>query len=158
MSRGDVWQFLGYNLAVMLLHTRGPKEDLWMPAKDPKYDGALFVVADLGQYGMSYSKFTRMMRCFHVPTNGDPTDPFDPIRLFVQHWNDNIKDKLVPGPFIIVDESMALWKGRGMPGLMSVPRKPTPLGRESHTTADGDTGAIIFVEPCEGKDRMAAKV
>ncbi len=25
--------------------------------------------------------------------------------------------------------------------------KPTPVGRESHTTADCDTGAIIFEEP-----------
>lgn len=40
---------------------------------------------------------------------------------------------------------------------MVVPRKPTPLGRESHTTADGDTGCIVFVEPYEGKARMEQK-
>ena len=52
-----------------------------------------------------------------------------------------------PGHTITVDESMGLWKGKGMLGLMVVKRKPTPVGRESHTTADCDTGTIIFVEP-----------
>ncbi len=38
-----------------------------------------------------------------------------------------------------------------MPWWMVVKRKPTPIGRESHTTANCDTGTIIFVEPYEGK-------
>lgn len=40
---------------------------------------------------------------------------------------------------------------------MHVPRKPTPLGRESHTTTCVETGAIIFFEFYEGADRMANK-
>jgi hypothetical protein len=44
-----------------------------------------------------------------------------------------------------------------MPGWMVVGRKPTNPGRESHTTADCDTGCIIFVEPYEGKHRIANK-
>ena len=84
-------------------------------------------------------------------------DPLDPIRLFVDSWNKQMQNSLIPGKILIVDESMALWKGKGMPGLMVVPRKPTPVGRESHTTACGDTSCIIFVEPYEGKDRMAKK-
>jgi hypothetical protein len=44
-----------------------------------------------------------------------------------------------------------------MPGLMVVKRKSTPVGRESHTTANCDTGAIIFVEPYEGKLKMQIK-
>ena len=64
---------------------------------------------------------------------------------------------LQPGAFLTVDESMAQWKGKGMPGLMTVPRKPTPVGREAHTTADVETGAIIFSEFYEGKALMASK-
>jgi len=56
-----------------------------------------------------------------------------------------------------MDESMGLWKGRGMPGLMKVARKPTPIGRESHTTVCCETGALIFSEMYEGKTRMAEK-
>ena len=63
----------------------------------------------------------------------------------------------LPGSILIVDESMGLWKGKGMPGWLFVSRKPTPVGRESHTTADCDRGAIIFVEPYEGKDLMKDK-
>jgi hypothetical protein len=44
-----------------------------------------------------------------------------------------------------------------MPGWLFVKRKPTHVGRESHTTANCDTGAIIFVEPYEGKLWMQVK-
>ncbi len=57
-----------------------------------------------------------------------------------------------------MDESMGLlWKGKGMHWWMVVQWKPTPVGRESHTTADCDTGAIIFVEPYEGELIMQGK-
>ena len=157
VSPGDIWQFLGYNMAMMLLHTGGPKEDLWLKSGASKYEGSVFVPPDLGQYGLTYSRFVRMMRAFTLPRYSDANDPFDPIRRFITCWNDTMGKALDPGPTLVVDESMALWKGRGMPGLMAVPRKPTPLGRESHTTADGETGVIIFIEPYEGKDRMAKK-
>ncbi len=97
------------------------------------------------------------MMTFALPTYGDGRDPFDPIRMFADAWNNTMEGVLLPGPTIIVDESMGLWKGRGTPGLMVVARKPTPVGRESHTTADADTSCIIFVEPYEGKERMNDK-
>jgi hypothetical protein len=52
---------------------------------------------------------------------------------------------------------MAGWKGNGMPGLMHVPRKPTPTGREGHTTACTETGILIHYECYEGKDLMEKK-
>ena len=64
---------------------------------------------------------------------------------------------LKPGHVLLVDESMGLWKGRGMPGLMTVPRMPTHVGREYHTTACATTGAIIHAEIYEGKALMANK-
>ncbi len=64
---------------------------------------------------------------------------------------------LVLGNIIIVDESMGLWRGKGMPGWLYVKRKPTPMGRESHTTADYETSANIFAEPYEGKILMQDK-
>ena len=44
-----------------------------------------------------------------------------------------------------------------MSGWLFASRKPTLVGRESHTTSDCDTGAIIFIEPYEGKDLMKDK-
>ena len=61
---------------------------------------------------------------------------------------------------------MGLWTGKrdkegrfngGMTGWMFVSRKPTDRGREMHSTADCETGCCIFVEPYEGKERMAKK-
>ena len=92
-----------------------------------------------------------------LPTYGNPDDPFDPIRCFADAWNKNMLAMFSPGEIITVDESMALWKGMKMPGLMVVVRKPTPVGRENHTTADLETGVIIWVEIYEGKDRMREK-
>ena len=66
------------------------------------------------------------MRAFWLPTHEDNQDPFDPIIKFVDSWNNGMVDALTPGPFITVDESMALWTGKrdkeasgqsaGMPG------------------------------------------
>eukprot|EP00976_Prorocentrum_cordatum_P043027 872158-Prorocentrum_minimum.AAC.1 len=42
-----------------------------------------------------------------------------------------------------------------MPGLMYVVRKPTPLGREMHTTTCAESRVICFAERYEGKHVMA---
>ncbi len=94
---------------------------------------------------------------FELPTYGVVADPFDPIRKFTDRWNDNMVDTLVSCSIITVDESIGLWRGMGMHGWLFVKRKPTPVGRESHTTAECETRVIIFDEPYEGKIRMQAK-
>ena len=166
VSPGMAWLFLAYNFCVLAIHTGGPKEDLWLRPGDKKFEEAFYLCADLGQYGLQYSVFCKIMRCFELPTHGDWTDPFNPIRLFVEKWNSTMVAVLTPGSKVVVDESMGLWKGRrdkegqmngGMPGWMFVGRKPTNSGRESHTVADCDTGCCIFVEMYEGKTRMAKK-
>ena len=157
VTPGEVYLFLGYNIAILILHTEGPKAHLWMKPGDPKYRDALFMAPDLGQFGIDHARFLKLMSAFTLPTYGDASDPFDPVRLFVDAWNAQMQRTLTPGPILVVDESMGLWKGKGMPGLMVVQRKPTPVGRESHTTADADTQCIVFVEPYEGKQRMESK-
>ena len=52
---------------------------------------------------------------------------------------ENMKNQLVPRNHITVDESIGLWRGEGMPGWLFVKRKPTLVGRESHTIADCET-------------------
>ncbi len=76
------------------------------------------------------------------------------VMKFTDRWNQNMFSSLVPGHIIIVDESMGMWKRNGMSGWMFIHRMPTLVGRESHTTADCDIGADIFVEPYEGKKIM----
>jgi hypothetical protein len=112
VTHGEVWRFLGYNMAIMVLHSGGPKEDLWLQENNAKYEDAVFAVPNLGQYGLDYPRFVKLMRCFTLPTYGDKTDPFDPIRLFTDKWNATVHSALAPGRILTVDESMALWKGK----------------------------------------------
>jgi len=113
--------------------------------------------ANLGQYGITYSHFIKLMSVFELPTYGVATDAFEPIRNFTDSWNENMVTTLLPGSILTIDESMGLWNDKGMPGWLFVSRKLTHVGRESHKTADRDTGAIILVEPYEGKDLMNDK-
>lgn len=158
VSPAEVWQFLGLNMYILVFSTGGPKEDFWEGADSLKYRGAVFVGHNLGQYGISYNRFCKLMRSFVLPTGGvGDADAFKPIRHFQDEWNSTMYKALEPGGVIIMDESMGQWLGKGMPGLMHVQRKPTPIGRETHTLADKDTGCIIRTEIYEGKAYMQGK-
>lgn len=89
----------------------------------------------------------------HPPTN--PQEPLDlcfRARNFLDQWNANVASRFNPAWILVVDESMACWKGvgGGMPSLMFVAHKPTPSGREMHTTACVETRIICFAERYEG--------
>jgi len=62
-----------------------------------------------------------------------------------------------PSWLIIIDESMVKWVGVGMPGVMVVPQKPTPMGLELHTVCCAVSGILINFELYEGKERMGLK-
>ena len=167
VTPGMLWLFFGYNMAILTLHTAGPKEDLWLSEVTNTYRDSLWLPPGLGRFGMDWSMFKKMMRAFCLPTYGTDTDPFNPIRRFLDEWNSRMASTLAPGPVICVDESMGLWVGRrnkdgtmqsdGMPGWQFVGRKPTNMGRELFTTACCDTGIIIFAQLHEGATRMAQK-
>ena len=156
VSKGEMWLFLAEKGYMNVYPQEGPKEHYWEVPDDERID-TVFVDHNLGKFGHGYNRYKDIERSFRLPTHGDSSDFFDPIRRTVDEWNARMEVALDPGPFLTVDESMAGWKGKGMPGLMSVPRKPTPVGREAHTTADATTGVIIHYEMYEGKDRMAHK-
>eukprot|EP00951_Prasinocladus_malaysianus_P045561 scaffold608898_cov17-Prasinocladus_malaysianus.AAC.1 len=144
----------------MALHPfEGPKSDMWRAPNSP--GRFLFVYHELGQFGLSHSRWRKLQRAFALPTHpvrpGQPAVPFSHIRYFEEQGNASMERVLILGSLLVVDESMAQWKGRGMPGLMKVPRKPTPVGRETHTTADAETGVINRSKLYEGRERMGEK-
>ena len=59
------------------------------------------------------------MRVFELPAYGHAADAFDPKRKFTNEWIDNMITNLVPGNILIVDESMGLWKGKGIGFLVA---------------------------------------
>jgi hypothetical protein len=155
----DIWVFLGIKQYMMVFPQEGPRKDYWEIApQDANEKQEVFIYHNLGnKYNMSFNFYKEIERAFVLPTYGDDTDVFDSIRLFSEEWNKNMSKAISPGAYITVDESMGGWTGKGMPGLMFVPRKPTELGRECHTTACCDTGCIIWQEPYEGSLLMAKK-
>eukprot|EP00966_Prymnesium_polylepis_P010351 238907-Prymnesium_polylepis.1 len=52
---------------------------------------------------------------------------------------------------------MVKWMGHGMPGLMVILRKPTPIGLELHTLCCALTGILVWFEIYEGKAAMTLK-
>jgi hypothetical protein len=57
-----------------------------------------------------------------------------------------MKDCLIPGKHLVIDETMNQWLGVGMPNLKKVPRKPHPTGQEFKSLADYYTSAIIRLD------------
>eukprot|EP00731_Ephydatia_muelleri_P014420 Em0008g140a len=161
VTKGDFWLFMGYLLYILCHPMDLPIQDYWEGPLSTKYENCSACVKhDIGKFGLSYGRFRRLMQAFTLPQYPaieGKNDPFCFIRRFVDEWNVAMQHCISPGKFLVVDESMGQWLGKGMPGLMYVARKPTPNGREGHTTADAETGCIIFYEVYEGKILMAEK-
>ena len=127
-----------------------------------------------GPRGLSW--FESMQSCFQLPRwknssqqcteNGGSVersepfkkdDPFEPTRKFWDHLRTAFYFAMVTSWLLCLDESMVRWTGRGMPGLMVILRKPTPIGLELHTLCCALCGVLVWFEIYEGKDAMAKK-
>ena len=84
-------------------------------------------------------------------------DPLAPTRKFWDHLRTAFYFAMVASWLICLDESMVKWTRRGMPGLMVILRKPTPVGLELHTLCCALCGLLIWFEVYEGKEPMAKK-
>ena len=109
-----------------------------------------------GEKGVKW--FENMEACFSLPTGASTADdPFYLVRHMWESARQHFVKCVAPGWLLCLDESMVEWQGRGMPGLMVVPRKPTPLGLEIHTMCDAMSGILVNFEVYEGKAAMEAK-
>jgi len=119
---------------------------------------------DFGQY-ITHDRFKRVGRYLaRGPEGCDEmlsTDPWAQFRWLVDGFNETRRRELTPGKKLNPDESMFAWKGKsgvgGLPHLSFVKRKPEPLGLESKTVCDGESGVMLFMEMQEGTTRMARK-
>eukprot|EP00873_Tetraselmis_striata_P027200 jgi/Tetstr1/447464/TSEL_003721.t1 len=85
VSIGEAWRFLGSNLAILISHSGGPKEDCWLEAGSEKYKDIVFLPPDLGRFELTYNKLCEMMRAFTLRESS--SEPFDPMRKFHDKWN-----------------------------------------------------------------------
>jgi len=108
---------------------------------------------------MSFTRFSQITQCLSfadMTVDGTASDPWYPIRMFVNKQNENRARLIIIGKLLCIDETMWKWSGLGLPHQSFVPRKPEPLGVESKTVTDVDTGILLYIELQEGKYRMEA--
>ena len=85
-------------------------------------------------------------------------DPFKPTRRWWDALRTAFRTVIQSSWLLCLDESMVRWEGRGMPGLMVILRKPTPVGLELHTLCCALCGVLIWFEVYEGKLAMWKKM
>lgn len=110
-----------------------------------------------GEKGVRW--FENMETSFTLPidANMDDADPFKPVMRMWDSCRAQFNKVVTPGWLLCLDESMVAWQGRGMPGFMVVPRKPTPFGLEIHTCCCAQSGILVNFEVYEGKVAMEQK-
>nr|CAG8616262.1 15443_t:CDS:2 [Entrophospora candida] len=84
----------------------------------------------------------------------DDNDLLFSVRSFINAFNANLIEAVIPGSVLCIDESMNSWLGikNKIPGCRKIPRKPHPVGQEWKILADGLTNIVIHLEPCEDKE------
>ena len=80
---------------------------------------------------VSQGRFRRRMRYMSEgPESAPSSDPWREIRWLVNGYNENRRNTTTPSWLVVVDETVRVWTGQGIPRLSFVPRKPEPLGAD----------------------------
>ena len=159
VSLEDLWQWLGVWFYMLAFEELGERRCYFQGTSrfGPRHILEEYLLR--GKNGAKGVKwFENMLTCFTLPTgNVTESDPFQATRYMWECCRSQFVECVSPGWLITLDESMVKWKGRAMPGLMVVPRKPTPVGLEVHTLCCSLSGVLVNFEIYEGKEAMKNK-
>lgn len=162
----DLWQWIGVWFYMLAFDEKGDRRAYFNPPVGNKrnffrprhiVEETLLQGRTGGVKGVKW--FENMLTCFTLP-GGEEVREDDPFKLTRHMWEccrQLFVGAVSPGWLITLDESMVKWMGRGMPGLMVVPRKPTPVGLEVHTVCCSLSGIMINFEVYEGAQAMERK-
>jgi hypothetical protein len=98
---------------------------------------------------MPMKRFNDIMRMhvFEVPSKEKQVnDPLYQIRATLDAFNDHLKDRLTPGKYLIIDETINQWLDIGMPNLKKSPHKLHLTGQEFKSLVDCHTNAIVRLD------------
>jgi hypothetical protein len=158
---GEMLRFHGILLAMALDPVHGGIETYW-DATNPT------TTCVLGRdfhtrFGMSRDRFLRIKRCLQCGVRSEH-DPWSEIRPFIEAFNNNRKESVRPGLYVVVDEVMSFWEGDditerhdGLPHRSVELRKPRDRGTEFKAICDGKSNIMLGLEMLEGKERMQVK-
>ena len=162
VTRDDLLQWIGVWLYMLAFHQDGSRRAFWEePAGGYGPRHRLQAWLSLGQNGeKGVTWFEGMEACFTLPQyemgehGFKPNDPFTKTRKFWDCLRLAFFAAVTASWLLVLDESMVQWMGRGMPGLMVILRKPTPIGLELHTMCCALSGILVWFEVYEGKEAM----
>ena len=162
VSVDDVYQWIGVWMYMLAFPQTGDRRAFFKPPPGgfgPRHNiPAILLLGDNGIKGCEW--FEKMHSCFKLPAYPERTHPKDPFKKTRRFWDTLLAAfylAVTASWLLVLDESMIRWMGRGMPGLMVVLRKPTPIGLELHTLCCALCGCLVGYEVYEGKIRMEAK-
>ena len=103
---------------------------------------------------LRFISITSAMRFTNKPSPSF-LDRFHDVRKTINNFNEHYLENNTPSWISCLGESMNSFLDKFCPGIMSVPRKPHPLGNEYHRIEDVDEGnpAMYRINIQEGKDR-----
>lgn len=158
VSLEDVLQFLGVWMYMLAFPQSGDRSAYWKePAGGYGPRHRLSEWLGLGANGTKGEEwFNKMMACLELPEKpgGVADDPFKRTRWWWESLRAAFWSAVNCSWLMVLDESMVQWQGRGMPGLMVVLRKPTPIGLELHTLCCAVCGILFWFEVYEGQKAM----
>lgn len=163
LDEQEFWRFLGLLLA-MTVAPRGKREDFW----DATSEDAELFPPSLFSSIMSHHRFEEILSSLRLDMYDEAalaTEPWIPIRKFLEDINQHRARHILPSGFLVQDEAMSAWHGRywhgslqlGLPHRTVLPEKPEPVGLCLRVVADGQTGIALAIEIEEGKEAMATK-
>jgi hypothetical protein len=153
----DLYQWIGVWMYFLAFPMAGERRAYWQ--EPPGGWGPRHRLADFLRLGGNGEKsvrwFEKMEQTFKLPTDDKrKDDPFKPTRRWWEALRDAFYSAISPSWILTLDESMVKWMGIGMPGLMVILRKPTPIGLELHTLCCAMCGILVWFEVYEGKVAM----
>lgn len=151
VTRDDLLQWIGVWIYMLAFPQAGSRRTYWMEPPGgfgPRHRLHDYLrAAGNGEKGVGW--FEAMHACFVLPQY--PRSETDPFRL-TRRWWDSLRqsfhDAVTCSWLMVLDESMVRWMGCGMPGLMVILRKPTPVGLELHTLCCALCGVLGMSHAC----------
>lgn len=166
-TRQEFFVYVGLLFACSL-YTKFTLKDLFSPNSDLRRSEFL-QLPDYSKH-MKYNRFKNINKHLTFASDVDLTvnqtdrDAFWQIQPLVDAFNNNRKNKVVPGNKLVGDESTSPWRGkdqrygkRGCPQTIHIIRKPKPVCMEIKNLACCTSGIMMAMEVVAPKKEMAQR-
>lgn len=139
ITKGRLYKYFGIRITMTLCATFGSYEEYFQDHHDS--NSTIEHINFATKYGMSLAEFKKITECLRFSAHDDKAidgDPLLPIEAFIEAFNHNRQQFVIPGHSIVVDECMSQWRGAESlveipgktPHVQKITRKPEGVGFE----------------------------